>query len=89
MFIGTFYFDIPNSFPSLTMTSIYFIAFVFVVFAILFEVCFVLASLTGTEYVGVAGVFLKDVFLGLLGSCAFLIPIMLLSLTYQWKNFII
>lgn len=32
MFIGTFYFDIPNTFPSLTMTSIYFITFIFVVF---------------------------------------------------------
>ena len=32
MFIGTYYFDIPNTFPSLTMTSVYFIGFVFVVF---------------------------------------------------------
>jgi S-DNA-T family DNA segregation ATPase FtsK/SpoIIIE len=62
--------------------------FAFVVFAILFEVCFVLASLTGTEYVGVAGVFLKDVFLGLLGSCAFLIPIMLLNLAGNWRKFV-
>ena len=62
--------------------------FVFIVFAILFEVCFVLASLTGAEYVGVAGVFLKDTFLGLLGICAFLIPIVLLNLAGNWKKFV-
>ena len=39
--------------------------FVFVVLAILLEVCFVLAHLTGDAYVGIAGVFLKNAFLGL------------------------
>ncbi len=62
--------------------------FVFVVFAILFEVCFVLASLTGEKYVGVAGVFLKDAFLGLLGVCAFLIPVVLLNLAANWRKFV-
>ena len=34
MFIGTFYFDIPSTFPSLGMTSIFYIGFVFVVFVL-------------------------------------------------------
>lgn len=62
--------------------------FVYVVFAILFEVCFVLASLTGEEYVGVGGVFIKDAFLGLFGVCAFLIPVVLLNLAANWRKFV-
>ena len=62
--------------------------FVFVVLAILFEVCFVLASLTGEEYVGVAGVFLKNTFLGLFGTCAFLVPLLLLNLAGNWRKFV-
>ena len=62
--------------------------FVFIVFAILFEVCFVLASLTGEQYVGVAGVFLKNTFLGLLGACAFLIPVALLNFAANWRKFV-
>ena len=62
--------------------------FVFIVFAILFEVCFVLASLTGEQYVGVAGVFLKNAFLGLFGVCAFLIPVVLLNLAANWRKFV-
>lgn len=62
--------------------------FVFIVLSILFEVCFVLASLTGEQYVGVAGVAIKNVFLGLFGTCAFVIPIMLLNFAVNWRKFI-
>ena len=62
--------------------------FVYVVFSVLFAVCFVLASLTGEEYVGVAGVAIKNVFLGLFGSCAFVIPIMLLNFAANWRKFV-
>lgn len=62
--------------------------FVYVVIAILLEACFVLASVTGEKYVGVAGVFLKNVFLGLFGFCAFIIPVMLVNLAINWRKFV-
>ena len=60
--------------------------FVFVALALLLEVCFILASATGEQHVGVAGVFLKNMFLGLFGLGAFILPIALLSLAAQWKK---
>ena len=62
--------------------------FVFIVLAILFEACFVLATVTGEEYVGIAGVFLKNIFLGLFGFCAFVIPLMLINLAANWRKFV-
>ena len=62
--------------------------FVFVALALLLEVCFVLASVSGDKYVGIAGVFLKDLFLGLFGFCAFIIPIMLVNLAINWRKFV-
>ena len=62
--------------------------FVFVALALLLETCFVLASASGDKYVGIAGVFLKDLFLGLFGFCAFLIPIMLVNLAINWRKFV-
>lgn len=62
--------------------------FVYVVLAILLEVCFILASVTGEQYVGVAGVFLKNIFLGLFGFCAFVIPVMLVNLAVNWRKFV-
>lgn len=62
--------------------------FVFVVVAILLEACFIFATFTGDAYVGVAGVFLKDVFLGLFGFCAFIIPLMLINLAAHWRKFV-
>ena len=62
--------------------------FVFVVIAILLEACFVLASVTADQYVGIAGVFLKNVFLGLFGFCAFIIPLMLINLALNWRKFV-
>lgn len=62
--------------------------FVFIAVALLLEVCFVLASFTGEKYVGVAGVFLKNVFLGLFGLCAFIIPLVLLNLAINWRKFV-
>ena len=62
--------------------------FVFVVLAILLEVCFVLASVTADAYVGVAGLFLKNFFLGLFGLCAFLVPLLLLNLAANWRKFV-
>ncbi len=62
--------------------------FVFIVLAILLETCFILASVTGEEHVGIAGVFLKNVFLGLFGFCAFVIPVMLANLAINWRKFV-
>ena len=62
--------------------------FVFVALALLLEACFVLAALTGEKYVGVAGDFLKEVFLGVFGICAFIIPIALLNLAINWRKFV-
>ena len=62
--------------------------FVFIAIALLLEVCFVLAALTGEKHVGVAGVFLKNVFLGLFGFCAFLIPVILIHLAANWRKFV-
>ena len=62
--------------------------FVFIAVALLLEVCFVLASLTGEKYVGVGGVFFKNVFLGLFGLCAFIIPIVLVNLALNWRKFV-
>lgn len=62
--------------------------FVYVVLAILLEACFIFATVTGDKYVGVAGVFLKNVFLGLFGFCAFIIPFMLINLAANWKKFV-
>ena len=62
--------------------------FVFVVVAILLEACFVLASVTADQYVGIAGVFLKNVFLGLFGFCAFIIPLLLINLAANWRKFV-
>ena len=62
--------------------------FVFIVAAILLETCFIFAAVTGEEHVGVAGVFLKNVFLGLFGFCAFVIPVMLINLAINWRKFV-
>ena len=62
--------------------------FVFIVIAILLETCFILASVTGQEHVGIAGEFLKNVFLGLFGFCAFVIPLMLVNLALNWRKFV-
>ena len=62
--------------------------FVFVAFALLLEACFILATFTGAKHVGVAGVFLKNVFLGLFGFGAFLIPVALLNLAIHWRKFV-
>lgn len=62
--------------------------FVYIVIAILLEACFVFATVTGEEHVGIAGVFLKDVFLGLFGFCAFVIPLMLINLAANWRKFV-
>lgn len=62
--------------------------FVFIVVAILLETCFILASITGQEHVGVAGEFLKNAFLGLFGFCAFVIPVMLVNLALNWRRFV-
>lgn len=62
--------------------------FIFVALALLLEACFMLATLTEDKYVGIAGVFLKNAFFGLFGFCAFLIPIALLNLAFNWKKFI-
>ena len=62
--------------------------FVFIVIAILLEACFVFAMITGEEHVGIAGVVLKDVFLGLFGFCAFVIPVMLVNLAANWRKFV-
>ena len=60
--------------------------FVFVALALLLEVCFILATFSGSKHVGVAGLFLKNVFLGTFGLGAFIIPLALLSLAAQWKK---
>ncbi len=62
--------------------------FIYIVVAILLEACFVFATVTGEEHVGIAGVFLKDVFLGLFGFCAFVIPVMLINLAANWRKFV-
>ncbi len=62
--------------------------FVYVVLALLLEACFIFATFTGDKYVGIGGVFLKDVFLGLFGFCAFIIPIMLINLAVHWRKFV-
>ena len=64
------------------------IPFVLIALAILLEVCFVLALINGEELVGVAGVFLKDIFFGLFGFCAFVLPIMLVNLAINWRKFV-
>lgn len=62
--------------------------FVFIVVAILLETCFILASVTLDVHVGVAGLFLKNLFLGLFGFCAFVIPVMLVNLAINWRKFV-
>ena len=62
--------------------------FVFVVAAILLEVCFVLASIAGDTYVGVGGLFLKNAFFGLFGLSALLVPVALLNLAANWRKFV-
>ena len=62
--------------------------FILVAIALLLEVCFILASITGDKHVGIAGVFLKNVFLGLFGFCAFIMPVMLVNLALNWRKFI-
>ncbi len=62
--------------------------FVFIVLAILLEACFVFAMITGEEHVGIAGVVLKDIFLGLFGFCAFVIPVMMVNLAANWRKFV-
>ena len=62
--------------------------FVFVAVALLLEVCFVLAAFTGEKHVGIAGVFLKNVFWGLFGFCAFVIPLALVNLAANWRKFV-
>ena len=64
------------------------IPFVLVALALLLEVCFILALISGENHVGVAGVFLKNVFFGLFGFCAFLIPVMLINLAINWRKFV-
>ena len=62
--------------------------FVFVAVALLLAVCFLFAAITEDKHVGVAGVFIKNVFWGLFGFCAFLIPIALLNLAINWQKFV-
>ena len=62
--------------------------FVFVALALLLEACFVLAAFTGEKHVGIAGVFLKNVFWGLFGFCAFVIPVALVNLAINWRKFV-
>ena len=62
--------------------------FVFVAIALLLAVCFLFAAITQDKHVGVAGVFIKNVFWGLFGFCAFLIPIALLNLAINWQKFV-
>ena len=62
--------------------------FVYVAIALLLSVCFLFAIITGDKHVGVAGLFLKNVFFGLFGFCAFLIPIALLNLALNWRKFV-
>ena len=62
--------------------------FVFIVFAILLEACIIFAVATGEQHVGMAGVFLKNLFLGLFGICAFVIPVMLINLAINWRRFV-
>lgn len=62
--------------------------FVYIVIAILLEACFVFATITGEEHVGIAGVFLKNLFLGLFGFCAFVMPLMLINLAANWRKFV-
>lgn len=62
--------------------------FIFIVFAILLEACMIFAVATGEQHVGMAGVFLKNLFLGLFGVCAFVIPIMLINLAINWRRFV-
>ncbi|MBO5715416.1 MAG: DNA translocase FtsK [Clostridia bacterium] len=64
------------------------IPFVLIALALLLEVCFVLALINGEKLVGIAGVFLKDVFFGLFGFCAFVLPLMLLNLAINWRKFV-
>ena len=64
------------------------IPFVLVALALLLEVCFVLALINGEKLVGIAGVFLKDVFFGLFGFCAFVLPLMLINLAFNWRKFV-
>ena len=62
--------------------------FVFIVFAVLLEACIIFAVATGEKHVGIAGVFLKNLFLGLFGICAFVIPVMLINLAINWRRFV-
>ena len=62
--------------------------FVFVAIALLLEACFVLAAFTGEKHVGMAGVFLKNIFWGLFGFCAFVIPLALVNLAINWRKFV-
>ena len=64
------------------------IPFVLVALALLLETCFVLALINGEKLVGIAGVFLKDVFFGLFGFCAFVLPLMLINLAFNWRKFV-
>ena len=62
--------------------------FVFVALALLLAACFMFATITGDKHVGVAGLFLKNVFFGLFGFCAFIIPISLLNFAINWRKFV-
>ena len=62
--------------------------FVFVAFALLIVACFLFATITQDKHVGVAGVFIKNVFWGLFGCGAFIIPLALLNFAINWQKFI-
>ena len=61
--------------------------FVFVAIALLLSVCFLFAAITQEKHVGVAGVFIKNVFWGLFGLGAFFIPLALFNLAINWQKF--
>ena len=62
--------------------------FVFVAVALLLSVCFLFAAITQEKHVGVAGVFIKNVFWGLFGFGAFFIPLALFNLAINWQKFV-
>ncbi len=62
--------------------------FVFIAIALLLSVCFLFAAITQEKHVGVAGVFIKNVFWGLFGFGAFFIPLALLNLAINWQKFV-
>ena len=63
--------------------------FIYIVLAILIEVCLILASFDGTrDLVGVIGNGLRIAFLGIFGWCAFIIPVVLVNLALNWRRFV-